>query len=128
MPTIQASPPPPQEHGSLLFATQCATCHQGDGRGMPGHFPSLSGDLAVGMKDPTAMTSIVLFGGKGGTIAGQTYSSAMPAFDKVLNDEEVAAVETYVRSRWHNDAPAVSQADVARVRAARPKEGGAGAP
>jgi mono/diheme cytochrome c family protein len=35
-----------------------------------------------------------------------------------LKDPEVAAVLTYVRSSWGNDAPPVTAAAVARVRAA----------
>jgi mono/diheme cytochrome c family protein len=33
-----------------------------------------------------------------------------------MNDEQVAAVATYVRNRWGNPAPAVSSAAVAKLR------------
>ena len=42
----------------------------------------------------------------------------MTPFGGMLNDEEVAAVLTYVRNSFGNNAPAVSPAKVKEVRAA----------
>ena len=41
---------------------------------------------------------------------------AMPAFGWLLSDQEVAAVLTYIRNAWGNNAPAVSAGDVAKAR------------
>ena len=43
---------------------------------------------------------------------------AMPDFGWRLKDDEVAALASFVRQSWSNDAPAVAGADVAKVRAA----------
>ena len=40
----------------------------------------------------------------------------MPAFAHKLNDEQIAAVATYVRNSWGNDFGPVSPADVAKAR------------
>jgi len=40
----------------------------------------------------------------------------MPSFAWQLNDEQIAAVATYVRNHWGNPAPAVSSSDVAKLR------------
>ncbi len=40
----------------------------------------------------------------------------MPGFDYRLTDGEVAAVVTFVRNSWGNQAPAVSADQVAKVR------------
>jgi mono/diheme cytochrome c family protein len=40
----------------------------------------------------------------------------MPAFGWYLNDDQVAAVVTYVRNAWGNSAPPVSADDVAKTR------------
>jgi mono/diheme cytochrome c family protein len=40
----------------------------------------------------------------------------MPAFGRLLSDEEVAAVLTYVRNSWGNAAPPVSADDVLDAR------------
>jgi mono/diheme cytochrome c family protein len=36
----------------------------------------------------------------------------------VLNDDQVAAVVTYIRNAWGNSAPAVSSSDVGKTREA----------
>jgi mono/diheme cytochrome c family protein len=40
----------------------------------------------------------------------------MPSFAWQMNDEQIAAVATYVRNRWGNPAPAVSFPEVAKLR------------
>ena len=40
----------------------------------------------------------------------------MPAFDWRLDNDQVAAVLTYIRNSWGNAAPAVSAATVAKQR------------
>jgi len=40
----------------------------------------------------------------------------MPPFDQDLTDTEIAAVASFVRSAWGNQAPAVSALDVQRLR------------
>ncbi|MCG8583670.1 MAG: hypothetical protein MI757_03065, partial [Pirellulales bacterium] len=56
-------------------------------------------------------------------VGGKVYDPArgvppMTAFASLLNDEELAAVLTFVRNTWGNQAPAVSPAKVKEVRAA----------
>ena len=43
-------------------------------------------------------------------------AAAMPAFAWVLNDDQVAAVVTYIRNSWGNSAPPVSASDVGKAR------------
>jgi len=43
-------------------------------------------------------------------------SPAMPAFGWRLNDDQTAAVTTYIRNAWGNAAPAVTAADAGRMR------------
>jgi mono/diheme cytochrome c family protein len=56
------------------------------------------------------------------TVNNVTYAAnltpPMPGFGGMLNDTEIAAVATYVRNAFGNNAPPVSAQDVARVRAA----------
>ena len=46
------------------------------------------------------------------------YSGAMPPWGGFLDDAEVAALLTHIRTAWGNDASAVSAEEVVRVRAA----------
>jgi hypothetical protein len=52
------------------------------------------------------------------TVAGVDYMNLMPGLGQRLNDEEIAAILTYVRSAWGNAAGPVTAAEVASVRAA----------
>lgn len=114
--------------GKVVYEQVCVACHQGTGLGVAGAFPPLDGSEWVAM-DGRIPASIVLHGLMGEIeVKGTVYNGAMPAFGEQLSDEEIAAVVTYVRGAWSNDAPAVT---VEEVRAARglaegPIGGGAG--
>jgi mono/diheme cytochrome c family protein len=45
-------------------------------------------------------------------------AAAMPSFGWILNDDQVAAVATYVRNAWGNRAPLVDAATVGETRRA----------
>ena len=54
----------------------------------------------------------MLHGLSGKPVGGTTYGAAMPAFADQLNDEEIAAVLSYERSSWGNQAKPVKPEDV----------------
>ncbi|SDM47858.1 Cytochrome c, mono-and diheme variants [Oryzisolibacter propanilivorax] len=114
--------------GKALFAAQCAACHQATGKGLPGVFPPLDGSEWV-KGEPRVLANILLHGINGEiTVAGTSYQGAMPAFAQ-LSDDELAAVASYIRSGWSNQAEAVPAALFATERAGSerktPFEGGA---
>jgi mono/diheme cytochrome c family protein len=49
-------------------------------------------------------------------VNGQAYNSKMPAWRDQYNDEELAAVMTYIRASWGNKAAPVTKESVAQVR------------
>jgi mono/diheme cytochrome c family protein/glucose/arabinose dehydrogenase len=100
--------------GATLFA-MCATCHQATGEGTRGQAPSLIGTKRVlGPEDP--LVRIVLHGTEGAyAIGDEVYQGVMPP-PPLQDDEEVAAVLTYIRRSWGNTAPAVSPETVGKVR------------
>jgi len=104
--------------GQAIY-TRCLTCHQATGEGLPGVFPPLAGSEWV--NGPASRPIAILIHGLQGeiTVKGTKYNNQMMPYGTgaVLNDDEVAAVLTYVRSNFGNTAPAVSSADVAKVRA-----------
>ncbi|MEW4561076.1 c-type cytochrome [Bremerella sp. JC770] len=105
----------------FLRESHCATCHQPHGQGMPNLYPPIDGSLwTTGSED--RLISMVLDGMHGTIeVKGKTYSSPplppMTGFRQLLNDEEVAAVLTYVRNSWSNRAKPVSASQVAKIRA-----------
>lgn len=104
--------------GKKIYESRCMSCHQTNGQGISGVFPPLDGtDWVVG--DKGRVVRIVLHGMMGeATIQGKVYSGAMPPWGTFLDDAEVAAVVTYIRSSWSNEASAVTAKEVAQVRAA----------
>ncbi len=99
--------------GEKLFMNTCAACHQGNGKGVAGAFPPLAGSKVVNDPDPTHLISIVLHGYT--ELPGY---GPMPPFGDQLTDAEIAAITTHERSSWGNDAPAVKEEDVKKVREA----------
>ena len=115
----EAAPTPDQavtKAGSKIYADECSGCHGSGGKGEAGLVPALSGSSAVQQSDPTSLLRVVLRGARNvGTQSAPT-ASAMPAFGWVLNDGDVAAVLTYIRSAWGNAAPAVSADEAGKAR------------
>ena len=106
------------DDGEAIYMTRCMSCHQTDGAGIAGVFPPLNEtEWVVG--DKGRLIRIVLDGMMGETeVQGVVYSGAMPPWKTFLSDEEVAAVLTYIRNAWDNEASAVTPQEVGLVRKA----------
>lgn len=108
----------------------CNACHQANGMGTPGAIPPLAGSEWVTGSDER-LAHIVLYGLTGPiTVKGNQYNSAMPPFGRGIpgtmkgwSDDRIAAVLTYIRQEWGNQAPPVTTERVAEIRA---KEGAHG--
>lgn len=107
--------------GKEIYAREgfCGTCHQPDGGGLSASgFPPLTGTAWVTGSDER-LIKIVLKGLQGPIeVNNVKYAGHVPMtpFGGMLNDEEVAAVVTYVRNTFGNDASAVTPAKVKQVR------------
>lgn len=121
-PPVPAKPSVESAQGATLYAARCASCHQSNGEGLPGVFPPLKGDPVVTAKDPARHIEIVLTGLQGKTINGVKYAAAMPAHEHSMTDAEIAAVVNHERTSWGNNAPTVTEEDVAGVRAREEEE------
>jgi mono/diheme cytochrome c family protein len=100
--------------GGRIYDQRCAYCHGDRGEGAPGAYPALAGNRAVQMASPTNLIQAVRHGGFLPATAGNPRPFGMPPFGHVLNDDDVAAVLTYIRGSWGNDADAVSLRQTAR--------------
>jgi mono/diheme cytochrome c family protein len=104
------------EAGARLYTAHCVECHGVTGKGLPPHYPPLAGNRALLMDEAVNPIRIVLNGGFAPGTAGNPRPYGMPPFSHKLNDVEVAAVVSYLRSDWGNNAPPVSSNDVNRYR------------
>lgn len=105
--------------GEATFLGICSTCHQREGQGLGNVFPPLASSDYL-MADRTRSIRAVLAGLSGPiTVNGAQFNGAMPAFAN-LTDHEIAAALTYVRSHFGNTGDAISDEEVAAVRASIP--------
>ena len=114
------APPDPMVVGKKVFNQTCAVCHQANGQGLPGQFPPLAGSEWVLSKDwhgDNHIVKIVLNGLQGPvTVEGKQFNSAMAPWGGLLKDDQIAAVLTYVRNEWGNQAPPITKEFVAKIR------------
>jgi len=73
--------------GERIYASNCAACHQANGKGVPGSYPALDGSKIV--RGPKAAQIQIVLHGKPGT--------AMPPWSQ-LSDLDIASVITYTRN------------------------------
>jgi mono/diheme cytochrome c family protein len=84
-------------HGRDIYISQCSHCHQPEGQGYAQVFPPLAGNPIVTLHDPTPVIEIVLHG-----------RGAMPSYYDELTIQERAAVISFIRQAWGNNASAIS--------------------
>jgi mono/diheme cytochrome c family protein len=86
--------------GRHLYEDNCSSCHQANGKGIPGSAPALAGNDAVTASEPYNLIMAMLEG-----FAPQNSWGAMNSFAKTLTDDQIADIANYVRTAWGNDAP-----------------------
>jgi putative heme-binding domain-containing protein len=112
------------ELGAAVYQrhSHCMTCHLSHGKGNGIVYPSLVGSPWVNGSEER-LVKMALHGMWGKiTVHGKTYDPArgvppMTAFRSLMKDEELAAVLTFVRNTWDNEASTIRPETVARVRA-----------
>jgi len=110
---------PNLSRGKVVFESTCALCHNPDGAGKPGQAPPLAGSDWVNARGPNRIIHIVLLGLNGPIeVSGKKYNfpSGMTPFGS-LPDDDLAAVLSYIRQAWGNNAPPVTADQIKAVRA-----------
>ncbi len=100
--------------GQQVYQDKCAKCHGLDGLGIPGFYNALAADPIVTQEDAGEVVQIVLYGitKPPSYFSNRNQMAPMP----YLADQDIAAVVTFIRHSWGNQASAVSPDQVARVR------------
>ena len=112
----------PQHHktpqaakGEALYLVSCAACHQANGQGLEGIAPPLAGTRWASESEER-LARIVLHGLRGSiTVADKEYNLEMPAMG-FFNDQDIAAILTYIRAAWGKPAESVSEETIGKIR------------
>ena len=109
----------PATHRNLArpsTAGACASCHGFDAKGFGPYMPALAGNPVVLDNDPSSLINLVLNGSTPLVVKGTPDPYRMPQFRLQYSDQEIADVVTFIRNGWGNQAPAVTAAEVAKLR------------
>ena len=108
--------PSVMELGRKVYEKQCAMCHGAEGKGAPPGFPPLAANQSITMSSPVNSIRMVLNGGYPPGTRHNPRPHGMPPFNHILNDEEAAAVVTYIRVAWNNTGTPVTPEQVNELR------------
>jgi cytochrome c oxidase cbb3-type subunit 2 len=98
--------------GQVLYSSNCQSCHQANGEGLKGAFPSLKGSKIVLDDDPQIMVEVIMNGYNAREDVG-----VMPAVgtNNKLTPAQVAAIMNHEKSSWGNNARKVSVEEVKKI-------------
>jgi mono/diheme cytochrome c family protein len=125
--TDKAPPADQMQKGEIAYTVRCGDCHLPTGLGSPKTAdadptkvsPPLVGNAVIMAHDPATLINVILYGAHEGVPNDQAWPK-MPGFELDfglgMDDEQVAALATYVRNSWGNKGPAVDAKDVAKQR------------
>jgi nitrite reductase (NO-forming) / hydroxylamine reductase len=97
------------------YDANCGTCHQPNGKGMPGVFPPLAGNKRF-IDNPARSIDITINGMSGEIeVDGIKYNNAMPPMGHI-SDTDLAAALSYAAGAWGNPGRLYSAAEIAAAR------------
>lgn len=102
--------------GEQVYQRHCVDCHGAQGQGAAFAYPALAGNRAVTLASHVNPVQAILSGGFAPATTGNPQPYGMPPYRTLLTDVEVAAVATFIRQSWGNQASAVTVLDVQRAR------------
>ena len=90
---------PDYSAGKAIYTNNCQTCHQENGEGVPGAFPSLT--------EKTADINSVVNGDEG---------SVMKAFKDKLSDQQITDVINFINHNWKNKYDEINTIDISELK------------
>jgi mono/diheme cytochrome c family protein len=121
-PTSQARMVSPEvmEKGRAIYEKWCAMCHGREGKGNTPMYPPLADNPSITMASPVNSIRMVLNGGYAPGTRKNPRPHGMPPFAQILDDEDIAAVVTYIRVAWGNNGIPVTAAESNELRKVLP--------
>jgi nitrite reductase (NO-forming) len=99
--------------GKNVYQQNCAACHQGDGKGIPGAFPPVANSDYFNADWKRTIDTVK--NGKSGpiTVNGAVFNGVMPSLG--LSDEDTANVLTYISHSWGNKKRVFKKSEISSV-------------
>jgi nitrite reductase (NO-forming) len=102
--------------GKALFASNCASCHQASGKGLPGAIPPLAASDYLAKNEKERVIGVLLNGLSGPIkVNGASFNSVMPNFRHLGNDD-LSNILTYVYASWGNNGTIVTGEEIRKGR------------
>lgn len=120
-PEAVARLPPPDPRGAEIYRRRCADCHAEDGRGVPGAYPALAGNRLLQLDPPVNLIQVIVHGGFAPVTAGNPRPFGMPPYGLELDNEQLAALMSFLRRAWGGTGSPIPAAEVQRWREERPR-------
>jgi mono/diheme cytochrome c family protein len=103
--------------GSVQYDIHCGTCHLPTGLGSDITGPGLVGSSVTLASDPASLINMTLYGSQVPHVAPSDKWQArewklMGPFENLLDDEQAAALLSYTRNAWGNDAGEVTPGQI----------------
>lgn len=115
VPSEPVAPDSVMASGKQTYAMYCSTCHGNNGEGSDNVIPALAGNPAVTAENPLTALRVVLEGAQT-PVTQHATAIIMPGYGWTLNDRKAAALMSYLRGSWGNQAAPVT---IEQVQAAR---------
>jgi mono/diheme cytochrome c family protein len=116
--TVALRKRPATQPGAAIYTGACASCHGFDAKGFTPYMPALAGNPVVLDRNPSSLINLMLNGSIPLAAKETPDAYRMPQFRQQLSDQDIADVITFIRNDWGNQAPAVTAAEVAKLRKA----------
>lgn len=101
--------------GPQLYEKHCASCHGASGQGVAGAYPPLAGSTTVKALRPHNLIQITVQGGFAPATSGNPRPFGMPPFQLKMSNPELAALLSFVRASWGNNAAPVSELELSKL-------------
>ena len=116
--TVALSERPAAQPAGAVYSGACSSCHGFDAKGFTPYMPALASNPVVLDDDPSSLINLTLNGSIPLVANGTPDAYRMPQFRQQSSDQDIADVITFIRNGWGNQAPAVTAAQVAKLRKA----------
>lgn len=102
----------PSLDGAALYSTHCQSCHQANGEGLKGAFPSLKGSKILLDENPELLVDLIMNG-----YDARPEFAVMPAVGSAANltAEQVTAIINHERTSWGNKGIKIPPAEVKKI-------------